>query len=195
MIRAILLCGGSGKRFGGAKLLAATSADATPIGVRSARSLLEGAGNALAVVRAGDEVLAAALRDAGCDVLETQDSARGLGASLAAGVRASRDAEGWLVALADMPLILPATHRAVAEALSRGARLAAAVDSAGRRGHPAGFSGDLRADLEALDGDEGARSVIERHRAWLEVVRVDDPGIFFDVDTPADLGGSALPQG
>jgi len=50
-----------------------------------------------------------------------------------------------------------------------------------------GFASDLFADLAALDGDEGARSVIERHRAWLEVVRVDDPGIFFDVDTPGDL--------
>jgi molybdenum cofactor cytidylyltransferase len=100
---------------------------------------------------------------------------------------ASRDADGWIVALADMPLILPATHRAVAGALSRGARLAATVDATGRRGHPVGFSPALFADLAALDGDEGARSVIERHRAWLEVVRVDDPGIFFDVDTPGDL--------
>lgn len=187
MIRALLLCGGAGTRFGGAKLLACASADAAPIGVRAARALLSGAGNALAVVRSGDTALAAALREAGCEVLESADSARGLGASIAAGVKASRDADGWLVALADMPLILPATHRAVAEALSRGARLAAAADGTGRRGHPVGFSAELLADLAALDGDEGARSVVERHRAWLELVRVDDPGIFFDIDTPGDL--------
>jgi molybdenum cofactor cytidylyltransferase len=187
LIRGLLLGGGAATRFGGAKLLACAPADPTPIGVRAARSLLAGAGNALAVVRTGDAALAAALRGAGCDVLESADSARGLGASLAAGVKASRDAEGWIVALGDMPRILPATHRAVAAALARGARLAAVVDAAGRRGHPVGFAADLYADLAALDGDEGARSILERHRAWLEVVRVEDPGIFFDVDLPGDL--------
>ncbi len=187
MIRGLLLGGGTGTRFGGAKLLAATPRDATPVGVRAARSLVAGTGNALAVVRSGDAALARALREAGCEVLETPDSARGLGASLAAGVKASRDAEGWVVALADMPRILPATHRAVAAALSRGARIVAAADASGRRGHPVGFSPELCADLAALDGDEGARSVIERHRAWLELVRVDDPGIFFDIDTLGDL--------
>jgi molybdenum cofactor cytidylyltransferase len=157
------------------------------MGVRAARSLASGAGNARAVVRLGDRALAQALRSAGCEVLETADSARGLGASLAAGIKASRDADGWVVALADMPRILPSTHRAVAGALGRGARIAAAADAAGRRGHPVGFSAEFLGDLCALDGDEGARSVIERHRAWLELVRVDDPGIFFDVDTPGDL--------
>jgi molybdenum cofactor cytidylyltransferase len=75
----------------------------------------------------------------------------------------------------------------VAAALARGARLAAAVDAGGQRGHPVGFAADLYEDLAALDGDEGARSVVERHRAWLELVRVDDPGIHFDIDTPGDL--------
>lgn len=187
MIRGILLAGGSGTRFGGAKLLAAFPNDPVPIGVRSARALVAGIGNALAVVRAGDAALALALRDAGCEVLESADSVRGLGASLAAGVKASRAADGWIIALADMPRILPATHRSVADVLSRGARLAATVDESGRRGHPVGFAAGLYADLVALDGDEGARGVIERHRAWLEVVGSDDPGIHFDIDTPGDL--------
>ena len=187
MIRGLLRAGGAATRFGGAKLLASASDSPAPIGARAARSLLAGAGNALAVVRPGDAALARALRDAGCDVIESPDSLRGLGASLAAGVKASREAAGWLVALADMPRILPATHRSVAAALARGAKLAAAVDTAGLRGHPVGFSADLYGDLAALDGDEGARSVVERHRAWLELVRVDDPGIHVDIDTPGDL--------
>jgi molybdenum cofactor cytidylyltransferase len=161
--------------------------DTASIGVRSALSLLAGVGNVLAVVRAGDASLARGLRQAGCEVLECEDSARGMGASLAAGVKASRAAHGWIVALADMPRILPTTHRRLAETLTRGARLAAVFDATGRRGHPVGFSSALYADLAALDGDEGARSVIERHRAFLEAVRVEDRGIFFDVDAPGDL--------
>jgi len=126
------------------------------------------------------------LREAGCEVLESPDSARGLGASLAAGVKASRDAGGWLVALADMPLILPSTHRAVAGAC-RAARSSPRPAMRRPAGAPGGLRADFLAELAALDGDEGARSVIERHRAWLEVVRIDDPGIFFDIDTPGDL--------
>jgi molybdenum cofactor cytidylyltransferase len=187
VIRGILLAGGAGTRFGGAKLLATLPGDAVPIGVQAARSLHAGVGNVLAVVRAGDAAVAQGLRDAGCEVLESPDAVRGLGASLAAGVKASRAAGGWIIALADMPCILPATHRAVADALSRGAKIAAAVDANGQRGHPVGFAAELVADLAALDGDEGARSVIDRHRAWLEVVHCDDPGIHYDIDTPGDL--------
>ena len=190
MIRGLLLAGGSGTRFGGAKLLATFPGDAVPIGVRAARSLHAGIGNVLAVVRAGDAAAARVLRDSGCEVLESADCAHGLGASLAAGVKASRDAGGWIIALADMPRILPATHRAVADALSRGAKLVATVDAQGRRGHPVGFAAEFYADLAALDGDEGARGVIGRHRAWLELVRCGDPGIHFDIDVPGDLAAS-----
>lgn len=189
MIRGLLLCGGTGARFGGGKLLATAPGDTVPIGVRAARSLVAGAGNALAVVRPGDDVLAEALRAAGCEVLVSGACARGMGASLAAAVEATRPARGWLVALGDMPGIAPATHAAVRDALARGAWLAAAFDAVGRRGHPVGFSAGLYADLAALDGDEGARSVVERHRARLVAVRVDDPGIHLDVDTPGDLAG------
>ena len=42
MIQGILLAGGAGRRFGGAKLMATLPGDSAPIGVRAARSLLEG---------------------------------------------------------------------------------------------------------------------------------------------------------
>jgi molybdenum cofactor cytidylyltransferase len=192
LIRALLLCGGAAVRFGGAKLLASLPDDPVPIGVRAARSLVEGAGNALAVVRPRDDALAVALREAGCEVLVSPDAVRGLGASLAAGVRESGAAAGWLVALGDMPLIRPATHRAVAGAIGRGARLAAAVDGTGRRGHPVAFSRALYPELAALDGDEGARGVVLRHAANLEAVPVDDAGIFLDFDTPGDIERASL---
>ena len=189
MIRGLLLAGGAATRFGGAKLLASAPDSPAPIGARAARSLLAGAGNALAVVRPGDAALARALRDAGCDVIESPDSLRGLGASLAAGVKASREAAGWLVALADMPRILPATHRSVAAALARGAKLAAAVDPAGLRGHPVGFSAAHRDALMTLSGDEGARSLVAHGGVELVRIDVDDPGVLRDVDAPGDLPG------
>jgi Uncharacterized MobA-related protein len=48
-----------------------------------------------------------------------------MGASLAAGIEASDDAEGWIVALADMPRIATPTIEEVARGLDGGASIVA----------------------------------------------------------------------
>jgi molybdenum cofactor cytidylyltransferase len=45
----------------------------------------------------------------------------------------------------------------------------------------------MRGELLALRGDEGARGVVERHRADVAEVVVDDPGIHRDIDRREDL--------
>jgi molybdenum cofactor cytidylyltransferase len=65
--------------------------------------------------------------------------------------------------------------------------IAAPVDEHGRRGHPVGFSRALRAELVALDGDEGARALLARHSSSITKVPVEDPGIFVDIDTRDDM--------
>jgi molybdenum cofactor cytidylyltransferase len=113
-------------------------------------------------------------------------AAEGMGASLACAARAAGDADGYLVALADMPFVRRSTIAAVREALARGALLAAPYWRA-RRGHPVGFAGRLRAELEASSGDQGARRLLEAHAAELVKVPVGDPGAIRDIDRPADL--------
>jgi molybdenum cofactor cytidylyltransferase len=188
VIRGLLLCGGRSSRFGSDKLLA--SFDDSPLVAHSARHVIEALGNALAVIPPGAASLHRALESVGCDVLESPDTARGLGASLAAGVAACADAEGWIVALGDMPFIRPSTIAALRESLAAGALLAAPrLIATGQRGHPVGFSRALYAQLVEVDGDEGARSLIAAHRDKLVLLEVDDPGIVKDVDTPSDLEG------
>jgi len=178
----LLLCGGASRRFGGNKLLEG----ADPLVARAARNLLQGAGRVLAVLPLDQPALRAALEPLGCEVIETGRTARGMGASIAAGVEARAEAAGWIVALGDMPLIRPDTIRRVKRALEEGAPLAAPF-SEGRRGHPVGFSAALGRELMALDGDLGARDVIARHGERMERLPSDDPGIFLDVDTRDDL--------
>jgi molybdenum cofactor cytidylyltransferase len=191
VIRGLLLCGGKSSRFGSDKLLFSHSragGSPIPLAAQSARNLISGAGNALAVIPTGATALRAMLEAAGCEILESPHTVRGLGASLAAGVAAAADAEGWIVALGDMPFILPATIAAVHRRIAEGALISAPVDRAtGARGHPVGFSRALRGELTALDGDEGARSVIATHRADVVLVEVDDAGIVKDIDRPSDL--------
>lgn len=181
----ILLAAGAARRFGGGKLLHPL-ADGTPLGVAAARNLRAALDDVVAVVRPGDDALAEALAAAGCAVSVCAAAVNGMGASLAHGVGLRRAADGWVVALADMPAIRPATIRAVAAALAGGALLAAPV-CGGRRGHPVGIAARFRDALLALDGDAGARDIVAAHRAQLVLVECDDPGVLLDVDTPADV--------
>ena len=184
----LLLAAGSSERFGADKLLVAMpgSSPPTPIGVASCRQLIAAVSRVVAVIRPGDAALAAALAASGAHVVECPDAASGMGASLACGVQAAGDADAWIVALADMPWILPTTFAGVAGVLAKGATVVAPVHG-GVRGHPVGFGKECGGELAALNGDEGAKSVIAAHRDGLVRIDVADPGILRDVDTPRDL--------
>lgn len=183
----VLLAAGLGSRFdpdGLHNKLLARMPDGTPVAHESAHRLLLIVPRVVAVVRPGSEALARLLNDAGCEVVFAPRAERGMGASLAAGVEVSADAEGWLVALADMPRIAAATIEEVARTLDAGASLVAPFYQ-GQRGHPVGFGAEHRDALLALDGDTGAKSLLMSQRVTR--LDVDDPGILRDVDTPEDL--------
>jgi molybdenum cofactor cytidylyltransferase len=182
---AILLAGGSATRFGSDKLLHPLPHD-VPIAVQAARHLKVEISRVIAVVRPGADALATALKKEGCEVVVCGNAAEGMGASLACAVRAAGDAEGFLVALADMPFIRSSSIAAVRDALAGGAPLAAPYFRA-RRGHPVGIAGRFRAELEAMKDDEGAKRLLESHSDKLLKIPVGDPGVTRDIDTPGDL--------
>lgn len=181
----LLLAAGAGSRFGGDKLLALLP-DGTGVGVTSARLLKGAVDEAVAVVRPSDAELARLLSAEGLRVLPFPGAAEGMGASLAYGVAATPEADGWVVALADMPFLEPGTVVAVAASLRHGAWIAA-PSYRGRRGHPVGFAKGLFGELTALRGDRGARDILERHSGRTQLVAADDPGIILDLDTLDDL--------
>ncbi len=188
MIVGVLLAAGAGTRFGGDKLLARLP-DETPLGVLSARTLRSGVDRALAVVRAEDTALARLLEVEGLAVARFPGAEDGMGASLAFGVAAAPDAEGWIVALADMPFVQRETIEVVAGMLRAGAWIAA-PSHRGRRGHPVGFARALFPELIRLGGDHGARSLLERYSARVEIFESEDPGILLDIDRLRDLDTS-----
>jgi molybdenum cofactor cytidylyltransferase len=183
----ILLAAGLGTRFDPSGLhnkLLAPLPDGTPIVFQSARRLLAVATEVVAVVRPGAEKLADVLNEAGCIVIFSADAQRGMGATLAAAVRATSEADGWLVALGDMPWIEPATIEAIARPLDAGEALVAPFYR-GKRGHPVGFGIAHRDALAALDGDAGARGILAIETPF--AVDVDDANVLRDVDLPSDL--------
>lgn len=181
----LLLAAGQGRRFGGDKLLHPLP-DGTPIAVAAARTLREVCPRSIAVLRPDQLELAGLLQAEGLETVFCAAAIDGMGHSLAAGVAASTDATGWLVALADMPFVKVDTLRRVADAVSCGAALAAPFHD-GRRGHPVGFAARWRDALLGLVGDEGARAILSAHKADLCAIETADAGCLRDVDTRADL--------
>lgn len=180
----VLLAAGSSARFGTNKLLVPL-ADGVPMSVAAARHLRASVDRCVAVVRPGDSELAALLAAEQLQVIECARAPEGMGASLACGIGACIDADAWLIALADMPFVLPDTIARVAAAMRGGATLAAPIFQ-GRRGHPVGFERRFAPALLALTGDAGARALLAQYDAQLTRVACDDPGILRDIDTPAD---------
>jgi molybdenum cofactor cytidylyltransferase len=107
----------------------------------------------------------------------------GMGDSIAAGVRATQNASGWLVLPGDLPLVQAATLRAVASALAQHPVVVPVHQ--GSRGHPVGFAQGCREALLNLQGNQGAARIANAQAA-IELI-VDDAGITQDVDTVEDL--------
>lgn len=186
----ILLAAGRGKRFDPSgqrnKLLQTLGDDA--VVVRSARHMLAALPRVVAVVRPGSEAVAEQLLALGCEVTICSQADTGMAASLAHAIahaaQTAPDAQGWIVALGDMPHVQPSTIQSLKTALEHGAGIAAPMYR-GRRGNPVGFSRHYLPQLLALEGDQGARGIL-KHSAVTEL-EVDDSGILQDIDTPADL--------
>lgn len=184
----ILLAAGRGRRFdpsGARNKLLQKLANGDTVAAASAKNLLAALPAAVAVVGTEGEGVASELRALGCGVTVCQNADAGMAASLVHALgHTHANADGWLIALADMPHVLPSTIAALARAIETGGAIAVPV-MAGRRGNPVAFGRQHLGALLALEGDQGARQIV-RANPVIEI-EVDDPGIFEDVDTAADL--------
>lgn len=111
----------------------------------------------------------------------------GMGDSIAAAVRATSGAAGWLILPGDLPLVQPQTLRELATVLP--AHDVVAPVYQGQRGHPVRFASHLGPALMALAGDRGAADVAQA--AGISEWIVNDPGCVTDIDTLEDLQRAA----
>ena len=181
----LLLAAGSATRFGSDKLRHALP-HGVPIAVQAARHLKLEIARVVAVVRPDSPELKANLESEGCEVVVCENAAEGMGASLACAARAAGEADGYLIALGDMPFVRRTTIAAVRDALAAGAPLAAPYFRA-RRGHPVALV------KEVSDKDLSRRATRERsncsrtNERLLVKIPVGDPGTIRDIDTLDDL--------
>jgi molybdenum cofactor cytidylyltransferase len=130
---------------------------------------------------------------------ENQNTKLGLSSSLRRGLDEVPDrARGLVVLLGDMPLVSPDTVRALISALDRAGGQSPCVPvRGGLWGNPVLWPAAFIPELRALEGDRGARVLLELHPDRVCEVPVDDEGVHRDVDTPADFatrGPSPFPS-
>ncbi len=120
-------------------------------------------------------------------IVTNEDWAEGQSTSVKAGVAALPDnVRSAVFPLADQPMV---TAHIINALIARYRFTLAPVvwpEHAGERGNPVLFDRALFPDLMRLSQDAGGRSVLKAHVADGERVPVDDAGILFDIDTPAD---------
>lgn len=186
----IVLASGSSERFVAAnKLLMTVGGD--PI-VRRVVSAYCDSGLTPVVVVVGHD--AAHVRDAlgNLDItaVVNPDFAQGQSRALVRGIEslpASVDAA--VIGVGDQPFLTPAIIQALMTAYRSTFAPIVAPRYGGQRGNPVLFDRSLFGELLAVEGDQGGRPVIERHRAEILWVDVADRRAGMDVDTPDDLRG------
>jgi molybdenum cofactor cytidylyltransferase len=191
--QALVLAAGSGARFGGGKLTAPFRGELLIDGALAA-AFAAPAERIFLVWGADPEVPKAAERFAGrrgdaerLVLVEARDHASGLSASLGAGIQRlpARTAAAF-VFLGDMPRVPLDLPRRLADQFSD-AVLASAPVCKGVRGHPALLSRALFPELLKLEGDHGAKRLLDRLGTRLALLDVEDDGVLFDIDLREDL--------
>lgn len=125
------------------------------------------------------------LHPLGITILENGDYSRGMSTSISKGIEYYQRLTGVdavFLALADMPLIRSSTIRKLAAEYQQSKPLILAPARNGQRGHPVLFDRQMFFRLTELSGDIGARQLLKEQQHLLQLLEVDDKGIFLDID-------------
>jgi molybdenum cofactor cytidylyltransferase len=185
VIAGLLLAAGRSSRFGGDKLLA----------LLGSRSVLYWSAAAIArevdalfvVVPPGSPARVQALTGIPATLVEHASRDEGMASSIRAGVAAlPDDVDAVVIALADQPLVSPQVVRALCARWRSTPTSAVVPRYRDGDGHPVLFDRACFGALSALEGDRGARGLLERLGDGRALVDVD-AAMPEDVDTPDAL--------
>jgi molybdenum cofactor cytidylyltransferase len=185
-VGAIVLAAGGSVRMGQPKQL--LPIDGQPMVRRVTGVVCEaGLAQVVVVVGAQAEAVTQALDGLPAEIVVNEEWATGLSRSVKVGLGALQpEVQAALLILADQPALTASLLQLlVARYQATQAPIVAPVFQ-GRRGNPVLFDRVLFPELLAVEGDQGGRAVIARHKDQVESVVVDQAAVLLDVDTQQD---------
>jgi molybdenum cofactor cytidylyltransferase len=186
-IAALVLAAGKSSRMGFNKLLA--DVGGKPIILRVVENIsASNVAQVFIVTGHQAEDVELALAQAGVNFVRNKDYANGIASSVKAGIDSVMDFDGVLICLGDMPLVSPSIVEQMIEAFrpDQGQNLVLAVH-AGEIGNPVLWGAEYFSELLNLNGDRGARGLVEKYRTNAVEISVRDECVMLDADTPEAL--------
>jgi molybdenum cofactor cytidylyltransferase len=187
-ISALLLAAGMGERMGGAKQL--LSLGEQRMVEASLHNLLASRVDEIVVVLgfAADEIRPFVQGKERVRVTVNPRFREGMSTSIHEGVQGvDSRARGILIALADQPFIPPEVIDQLIERFATGEKGIVLPVYEGKRGHPVILRREAyEPELLALQGDVGAREIVQNHPEDVLEVEVASPGVVVDIDEPED---------
>ncbi|OIQ93304.1 nicotine blue oxidoreductase [mine drainage metagenome] len=187
-IGALILAAGRSTRMGSVnKLLCPTAG--VPLLVRAVDAACASRCAQVMVVTGFEaELVEAALAERPVSFTHNPAFGQGMSSSLRCGLKAMpQDLDAVLVMLGDMPEITAGQIDRMLAAYAPDQPSIVVPESGGRRGNPVLWPRRYFAEMCALTGDVGARSLLERHADQVTSVSIPGDAIFADVDTPDAL--------
>ncbi len=192
-VHVVLLAAGRSSRMGGPNKLVALFEGKPLVRLAAERALASKTEGTVVVTGHQGERVRAALGGLALRFADNPDFADGLSTSLKAGIAAlPHDAAGALIVLGDMPGVATGDLDRLADAFrAAGGSVVVRAAHEGKRGNPVLLPRALFPAVAHLEGDTGARHLVET--SGLEIIDVEiGAGAAVDVDTPkalAEAGG------
>lgn len=187
-ITAIILAAGSSTRFGDKNKLLKPFMDSSIFGhvVKTMTNLP--IAEVILVTGYEHEKIAEAIKHSNVHIIHNSEFQTGIASSIKCGVSAaSQKTEGYMICLGDMPYITMEYIKNLLDTFINSQIPSIIVPTFQyRKGNPVIFSKNFIDDLLKIEGDKGAREVIDNHPDSIIEVQIRKETYFFDVDTLAD---------
>lgn len=189
-VHAILLAAGASKRFGKENKLLAKVGNA-PLVQKTAKALLASRAAAVLAVT-GFEASRVAEALSGLEIRRAYnaDYEDGLASSIRCGIDSLPvDARGAMIALADMPGLTARLANRLIDAFEKAEseKIVYPVSEGGMQGNPVIWPRRFFPELLALEGDKGAKALLQDYNDACVTVSVKGDAAFKDIDKPSDL--------
>jgi len=192
-ITAIILAAGMSSRMSRHKLTA--EINGIPIIRRAAEAVSQSDIDEIIVVTGYmDSDVCAALEGLAYSNVFNARYESGMGSSIAAGASflANHSVGAVMICHGDMPFIRTETINTLINTYRRSKAGIIVPYYDDKRGHPVLFDAVYLPDLMELDGQAGARGIIERYKSVVTAVSVSDPGVLIDIDTDENLASGQV---